>query len=158
MPAEPLDLLYLLFDAARLLRVEAGRRARAGGLGRGEFAALAVLTRAPGLTQRELAERLDVEPITVGRLLDRLGRRGLVERRPDPRDRRVWRLHPGPQAGALTASVTAELADLALQLTDGMPAPTRAGLAAGLNHISGVLAAQATARRHPGTHDLKEVA
>ncbi len=139
MPAEPLDLIYSLFDAARLLRVEAGRRARARGLARGEFAALAVLARAPGLTQRELAQRLDVEPITVARLLDRLEVRGLVERRPDPRDRRVWRLHPGPDAGPLTAAVTAEMADLSRQLTAEMKPSARDGLTVGLRHVAAAL-------------------
>lgn len=158
MPAEPLNLLYLLFDTARLLRIEAGRRARARGLGRGEFAALAVLTRAPGLTQRELAQRLDVEPITVARLLDRLALRGLVERRPDPRDRRVWRLHPGPDAGPLTASVSAEVSDLARHLTEGMAPPALDGLTAGLHHVAGVLAAQAAAHGQAGTPAMQEVA
>ena len=141
MPADPLDLLYLLFDTARLLRIEAGRRARTRGLSRGEFAAMAVLTRVPGLTQRELAQRLDVEPITVARLLDRLALRGLIERRPDPRDRRVWRLHPGPEAGSMSLSVTAEIGALARQLTEGMAPAAREGLTEGLGHISRTLAA-----------------
>ena len=50
------------------------------------------LGREPGLKQVELADRLDVEPITAGRIIDRLEEAGLVERRPDPVDRRVWRL------------------------------------------------------------------
>ncbi|MDE2580614.1 MAG: MarR family transcriptional regulator [Rhodospirillales bacterium] len=150
MPTEPLDLLHLLFDTARMLRVEAGRRARARGLARGEFAAMAVLARNPGLTQRELAQRLDVEPITVARLLDRLALRGLVERRPDPRDRRVWRLHPGPDAGKLTRSVTAEMIELSNHLVDGMEPAAMDGLTAGLHHIAGVLSAMAAAPRGPG--------
>jgi DNA-binding MarR family transcriptional regulator len=139
MPPDPLDLLYLLFDTARLLRIEAGARARARGLARGEFSTLAILARNPGLTQRELAQRLDVEPITVARLLDRLAARGLVERRPDPRDRRVWRLHPGPQAAAVTAGITEALGELSRQLTAGLKPATLDGLAAGLAHISAVL-------------------
>ncbi len=149
MAQDPLDLLYLLFDTARLLRIEAGKRARARGLARGEFSALAILARAPGITQRELAQRLDVEPITVARLLDRLAARGLVERRPDPRDRRVWRLHPGPEAGKMTAAITAALADMALHLTDGLHPRAMDGLAAGLRHISGVLAPEASASHPP---------
>lgn len=139
MPPDPLDLLHLLFDVARLLRAESGRRARARGLGRAEFAALAILARMPGLTQRELAERLDVEPITVARLLDRLAARGLVERRPDPRDRRVWRLHLGPESGALTATTGEELADLARHIAEGMDPATLSGLTAGLHHVAAVL-------------------
>ncbi|MGH7042503.1 MAG: MarR family winged helix-turn-helix transcriptional regulator [Acetobacteraceae bacterium] len=153
MPTDPLDLLHLLFDVARLLRAESGRRARARGLGRGEFAALAVLARVPGLTQRELAERLDVEPITVARLLDRLALRGLVERRPDPRDRRVWRLHLGRDAGALTAATAEELADLARHLAEGMDPRALEGVMSGLRHVAAALAAPA-----PERHALREVA
>lgn len=151
MPPDPLDLLRLLLDTTRLLRSEAARRARALGLNRGEFGALAVLTRLPGITQRELAERLDVEPITVARLLDRLALRGLVERRPDPRDRRVWRLHLRPDAEPLTGAVQAELIALAERLTEGMEPSARQSLTAGLRHIAVLLSPTASA-------DLQQVA
>ena len=69
---------------------------------RAQWAILIWLERQPGLSQKELAEILEVEPITVARLIDRLEERGMVERRPDPRDRRIWRLHllPAGAAGA----------------------------------------------------------
>ena len=151
MPPDPLDLLRLLFDTTRLMRSEAARRARALGINRAEFTALAVLTRIPGITQRELAERLDVEPITVARLLDRLALRGLVERRPDPRDRRVWRLHLRPEATALSEAVQTELVALAARLTEGMEPATRQSLTAGLRHIAAILAPAAPP-------DLRQVA
>lgn len=87
------DLLVLISDVGRLARVEADRRARAHGTTRAQWLILAWLNRQPGLSQKELAEKLEVEPITVARLVDRLEARGLLERRPDPADRRVWRLH-----------------------------------------------------------------
>jgi MarR family transcriptional regulator for hemolysin len=87
------DLLFLLNDVARLLRVDADKRARAHGMTRAQWAILIWLERQPGISQKELAELLEVEPITVARLVDRLEARGMVERRPDPRDRRIWRLH-----------------------------------------------------------------
>src|SRR5271165_5318177 len=87
------DLLFLLHDVARLLRHEADRRASAHGMTRAQWVILFWLERQPGLSQKELAEILEVEPITVARLIDRLEGRGMVERRPDPRDRRIWRLH-----------------------------------------------------------------
>ena len=145
MPQDPLDLLRLLFDTTRLMRSEAAQRARGLGINRAEFIALAVLTRIPGITQRELAERLDVEPITVARLLDRLALRHLVERRPDPRDRRVWRLHLRPEAAALSEAVQTELAALAARLTEGMAPAERQSLTAGLRHIADVLAPTAAA-------------
>ena len=87
------DLLFLLHDVARLLRVDADKRARLHGMTRAQWAILIWLERQPGISQKELSELLEVEPITVARLIDRLQARGMVERRPDPRDRRIWRLH-----------------------------------------------------------------
>ena len=87
------DLLVLINDVARMLRTEADRRARAHGMTRAQWIILSRLDHQPGLSQRELAEIIEVEPITVARLVDRLVARGLIERRPDPADRRIWRLH-----------------------------------------------------------------
>src|SRR3984957_7580242 len=92
------DLLFLLHDVARLLRVDADKRARQHNMTRAQWGILIWLTRQPGISQKELAEFLEVEPITVARLVDRLEARGVVERRPDPRDRRIWRLHLLPPA------------------------------------------------------------
>jgi len=92
VPDHP-DLLFLLHDIARQLRVSGDRRARAHGMTRAQWVILWWLERQPGLSQKELAEIMDVEPITVARLVDRLAGRGMVERRDDPADRRVWRLH-----------------------------------------------------------------
>jgi DNA-binding MarR family transcriptional regulator len=73
--------------------VDADKRARLHGMTRAQWAILIWLERQPGISQKELSEILEVEPITVARLIDRLEARGMVERRPDPRDRRIWRLH-----------------------------------------------------------------
>ena len=87
------DLMFLVHDVARLLRVDADKRASVHGMTRAQWGILIWLERQPGLSQKELAELLEVEPITVARLIDRLEGRGMVERRPDPKDRRIWRLH-----------------------------------------------------------------
>ena len=87
------DLLILLNDVARLMRTRFDRRARAQGMTRAQWFILARLSHHPGQSQNELAAVCEVEPITVGRLIDRLEARGLVERRPDPMDRRIRRLH-----------------------------------------------------------------
>lgn len=92
------DLLVLLNDVGRMLRTEADRRARAHGMSRAQWVILLRLDREPGLSQKALAELLEVEPISVARLVDRLEARGLLERRPDACDRRVWRLHLLPAA------------------------------------------------------------
>jgi DNA-binding MarR family transcriptional regulator len=92
------DLLLLLHDVARLLRTRFDQRARSKGMTRAQWVILARVSAKPGLSQNELAAILEVEPISVGRLIDRLEARGLVERRPDPADRRIWRLHLLPAA------------------------------------------------------------
>jgi DNA-binding MarR family transcriptional regulator len=80
------------------------------------------LDRQPGLSQKELAEILEVEPITVARLIDRLERQGMVERRDDPADRRVWRLHLLPPARPVLAEMAAERADMRRVVSEGLPA------------------------------------
>lgn len=114
------DLLLLITDVGRMIRTEADRRARAHGMSRAQWVILARLERQPGLSQRELAELLEVEPITVARLVDRLEARALVERRPDPADRRVWRLHLRPGAGPALAALAAQRDALVRVLTAGL--------------------------------------
>jgi DNA-binding MarR family transcriptional regulator len=86
-------LALLLNDVARLLRTRFDRHARASaGITRAQFAALAILSRKEGLNQVALADELEIAPITIARLIDRLEAEGWVERRPDPDDRRAHRL------------------------------------------------------------------
>jgi DNA-binding MarR family transcriptional regulator len=85
--------VFLLHDVARLMRTRFDQWARGYGMTRAQAAILFRLSRQPGMSQNEMAALLEVEPITVGRLVDRLEARGLVERRADPSDRRVKRLH-----------------------------------------------------------------
>jgi DNA-binding MarR family transcriptional regulator len=87
------QLALLLHDTARLLRKRFDRYARASaGITRAQFATLAILARNEGLTQVALAEQLEITPITLARLIDRLEAEGWVERRHDPDDRRAHRL------------------------------------------------------------------
>jgi MarR family transcriptional regulator for hemolysin len=114
------DLLFLLNDVARLLRVDADKRARLHGMTRAQWAILIWLERQPGISQKELSEFLEVEPITVARLIDRLEARGMVERRPDPRDRRIWRLHLLPPARAVLHEIDDQRADMTRIVTTGI--------------------------------------
>jgi DNA-binding MarR family transcriptional regulator len=129
------DLLILLTDLARLIRTLADRRARAHGMTRAQWIILARLRRSPGLTQRELAEILEVEPITVGRLVDRMASRGLVERRHDPADRRVWRLHLTDAAGPVLAGIAEARAAFDAAATRGLTADDRAALVGVLSRV-----------------------
>lgn len=114
------DLLFLLHDVARLLRVDADKRARLHGMTRAQWAILIRLDRQPGLSQKELSELLEVEPITVARLIDRLEARGMVERRPEPRDRRIWRLHLLRPARDVLHEIDDQRADMTRMVTAGI--------------------------------------
>ncbi len=87
---------YLVVDMARLFGRVFDRRAAHLDITRVQWRALKGIGHQPGITQVELADLLDMEPIALGRVIDRLQKAGFVERRADPADRRVWRLHPAP--------------------------------------------------------------
>ena len=112
--------MFLLHNVARLLRVDADKRARLHHMTRAQWGILIWLERQPGLSQKELAEILEVEPITVARLIDRLEGRGMVERRPDPKDRRIWRLHLCPPAIPVLREIDHQRIDMRDLITDGL--------------------------------------
>ena len=114
------DFLFLLHDVARLLRVDADRRARSHGMTRAQWGILIWLERQPGISQKELSELLEVEPITVARLIDRLESRGMVERRPDPKDRRIWRLHLKPSAIPVLREIDQQRAEMTSIVASGI--------------------------------------
>jgi DNA-binding MarR family transcriptional regulator len=84
---------YMIADVGRLLRTVFDRRVRRLGLTRAQWTVLTRLHSRPGLSQSEVADLLEIEKATAGRLIDRLERKGWVERRADARDRRVNRMH-----------------------------------------------------------------
>lgn len=84
---------FLVNDVARLLRTAYDRRVKSLGLTRSQWWVVTHLFRANGVTQSELAEMLEIEKPTLGRLLDRLEAKGWVRREHDARDRRAWRVH-----------------------------------------------------------------
>ena len=118
------DLMFLLHDVARLIRIDADKRARAHGMTRAQWGILIWLERQPGLSQKELAEILEVEPITVARLIDRLEARGMVERRPDPKDRRIWRLHVCPPAYSVLREIDRQREQMRALVTCGLDQTT----------------------------------
>jgi MarR family transcriptional regulator for hemolysin len=98
MEADPPTLGFLLHDVARLLKKRLEQRSRGTGLTRSQWQILAYLARNEGINQKRLAELLDIEPITVGRIVDKLETLRLVKRSPHPTDRRRWLLHLMPAA------------------------------------------------------------
>src|SRR6478609_6116994 len=109
-------LPFEISETAHALRKAFDRRACGHGVTRAQWKVLFRLTRQPGMRQIELADMLDIEPITLSRIVDRLEEAGLVERVTDPADRRAWRLHVTAQAQPLVEklkAVGAELVDAA---------------------------------------------
>ena len=143
---EPLpkpELLALLHDVARLIRVEADKRARLHDMTRAQWVLVLKLARHPGLSQKDLAEILEVEPMSVARLTDRLASRGLVERRADPKDRRIWRLHLTAKAEPVLRDIEAQRAELAGQVLRDLPDSMAAIISEGLNRMKSALLDQA---------------
>jgi DNA-binding MarR family transcriptional regulator len=113
-------LPFEIGETAHALRKAFDRRAVGLGVTRAQWKVLFRLERDPGLRQIELAEMLDIEPITLSRIVDRLEEAGLVERVADPTDRRAWRLHVTAKAEPLIEKLHA--------LADGMIADAFAGV------------------------------
>lgn len=80
---------FVLHETARLLSKRFDQQARRFGLTRAQCAALVFLSRNEGINQTGLAELLEMEPISLARLIDRMEQAGWVERRADPGDRRA---------------------------------------------------------------------
>ena len=89
---------FLLHDVARLMRRRFEQRAIRLGFTRAQWQVLVHLAQNEGIHQAGLADILEVEPITLVRILDKLQARGLVERRQHPNDRRAWLLYLTPEA------------------------------------------------------------
>jgi MarR family transcriptional regulator for hemolysin len=116
------DCLFTLFELQRLLRLFADKQASRYGLNRAQWAVLAKLERTEGLKQADVAELMEMQPITLTRLIDKLCKAGLIERRGDETDRRINRLYLTKAARPLLAKLAvlrseitrAALADLSV--------------------------------------------
>lgn len=141
------DLMSILHDVARLARVVIDKRARVHDMTRAQWVMMLWLERKPGITQKELSDLLEVEPITVARLVDRLEQRGMVERRADPADRRIWRLHLLPAALPLLEEIKAERAEIAEMIAEGIDQETLETMLRGLRRMRATLCAEVRGRR-----------
>jgi MarR family transcriptional regulator for hemolysin len=100
------NFAFEIAESARLIRREANKRAAVLGATKAQWRVLARLRHAgDGFRQIDLAEALDVEPITLCRMLDRLEEAALIERRRDAGDRRAWRIHLTAKAGPVLAKL-----------------------------------------------------
>lgn len=110
---------FLLTDAARMLRKLIDRRLQPLGLTRAQWSVLAILSRRDGLSQSQVADELEIEKTTAGRLIDHLESSGWVQRRPIPGDRRLWGVFLTDQAGPLVAEVERIVFDTRMEMLRG---------------------------------------
>ena len=97
MPISP-NISFVLHDVARLLRKRFEQRSRTFGLTRAQWQVLACLSLHEGIHQNKLADLIEIMPVTLARLLDKMQAHGFIERRPNPADRRAWLLYLTPKA------------------------------------------------------------
>jgi MarR family transcriptional regulator, transcriptional regulator for hemolysin len=119
---------FLLHDTARLLRKRFEQNARHLELTRSQWQVLTLLARNQGVRQNALAIEIDIEPITLGRIVYRLEHMGLVERRPDTTDRRAWLLYLNDKAHPLMADVAPVAAATREEALAGISENDRAAL------------------------------
>jgi MarR family transcriptional regulator for hemolysin len=116
---------FLLMDVSRLMRTVYDRRVKGVGLTRSQWWVLNHLFRTPGVKQTELAAILEIERATLGRLLDRLEKKGWVRREDDASDRRVWRVHLTKAAEPAMRRLRTQAAKLRSDALAGLSAKER---------------------------------
>ena len=126
---------FILNDVSRLMRTTFDRRAKSIGLTRSQWWVLVHLYRRDGLVQAELAEILEIERPTLGRLLDRLENKGWLRRQADPKDRRVKRVYLTDEVKPAMKSLRRIAADLRQQVLEGLNKDEREQLVDSLIHM-----------------------
>lgn len=129
-------LAPLIHDVARLLRRRFESRTGDHGLSAAQWRALVHVAKTEGLPQARLADLLEIEPISVSRLLDRMEEAGWVERRPDPSDRRVRSVYPTDRSRALYDELRHVAVGVYEEALAGLSLSERAALIAALETIS----------------------
>jgi DNA-binding MarR family transcriptional regulator len=115
-----LNFLFTLGEAHRLVRAYADKAAARFGITRAQWAVLARVERSEGTKQNELAEQMEMQPITLTRLIDKLCDNGWIERRGDESDRRVNRLYLRKAGRALLGKLSGLRSELTATALDGI--------------------------------------
>lgn len=126
---------FLLHDVARLMRRQFMRRAQDLGLTQVQAQALAYIARYEGVRQNILADMLEIQPVSLVRLIDRMAAQGWVERRPDPTDRRAQNLYLTPASEPILDKMWALSAELREEVMGDMPPALREQLVEALLHV-----------------------
>jgi DNA-binding MarR family transcriptional regulator len=129
------NLGSMVSDVTRLIRRSFDERARGIGVTRPQWRVLSVLLRNEGINQGGLADLLEVEPITLCRMVDRLQEGDLVERRPDPADRRAWRLYLTDKARALLEQMRPLAETMFADALEGLSNEEQAQMMAALDRV-----------------------
>jgi len=124
-----------VYETSRSTRRYFDRRARALGFTQAQWRALFRLDANPGITQAGLADLLDMQPISLARILDRMVAGGLIERRPDPNDRRAVKLFLTPAASPILKVLHEIANELRVAATKGIPPEEQERIIAGLRLI-----------------------
>lgn len=126
---------FLISDVSRVMRRRFDERARSIGATRAQWKTLVTLARHEGINQGGLADLLEVEPITLCRMIDRLQESGMVERRRDPGDRRAWQIFLTDAAGPVIDALRTLADEVFERALDGLSADERRVLNHSLNRI-----------------------
>jgi DNA-binding MarR family transcriptional regulator len=134
------SLGVLISDVARLQRRSFDRRLQSLGLTQAQWRAIVNIARTEGMSQTALADCLEIQPITVGRLIDRMESAGWVERRSHPLDRRAVQLYLTPKSQPILEEIYARAADMMAECVTGIPAGAQKQLFDNLQRIKQNLA------------------
>lgn len=147
MPDSPDHVGFLVADVSRLMRRAFQARLDGADVTYAQARALVWLARQEGLRQVDLAEQLEIQPISLARLVDQLAEAGLVERRPDPDDRRAYRLYLTAAAAPRLAEIRAIGEAVRTEALAGLDARQAAATLDGLRRIRATLASPRRASR-----------
>jgi len=148
-----LRLGFLIHDVSRLRRIAFDLLMKPMGVTRSQWWVLAYVSRHDGMVQTELAALLDVGKVTLGGLVDRLESSKLVERRPDPADRRAKRIHLTAAAQKLLMDMRNAEDRMNARILRGISAKQRSELTEMLTKIKDNLADVAAAQALPDDED-----
>ncbi len=139
MPSKPFDqqhnALSLIGEVSHLIRRNFNRRARDFGLTQPQWRAIVVLRRSEGMNQATLADVLEIQPISLARLIDRMEASGWIERRPNPKDRRSIQLFLSEKAGPILEELGLAAAEIHETATAGLSTEENDALLAVLGRI-----------------------
>ena len=124
-----------IYETSRTIRRHFDKRARTLGFTQGQWRALWKLDGNPGISQVGLADLLDMQPISLQRVLDRMETAGLIERKPDPTDRRAVKLFLTPQAGPILKVLHEMAEEVRVIATKGLSEAAQAQIIASLQHM-----------------------